>query len=76
MQSKPFTVYTNSYVNYHRPNIKEIFGPVIEALSPHISTAGATTVMLELHDLPLWSPHSPGNPNITVSHSECKDAAD
>ena len=58
---------------------KEIFGPVIEALSPHISndtTPGTITVMPELHNLPLWSPHTPGNPNITVSDSECKDAAD
>ena len=58
---------------------KEIFRPAIEALSPHISndtTPGVITVMLELHDLPLWSPHTPGNPNITVSDSEYKDATD
>ena len=59
---------------------KEIFRPHIEALSHHVSNdtndAGAVTVMLELHNLPLWSPHTPGNPNITVSDSECKDAAD
>ena len=56
-----------------------MFGPVIEALSPNISNStndtGVITVMLELHDLLLWSPHTPGNPNITVSDSECKDAA-
>ena len=51
---------------------KEIFGPVIFNDTTH----GAITVMLELHDLPLWSPHTPGNPNITLSNSECKDAAD